>query len=65
MKRDFFADQASEIGRPLSEAEIAATGGLVLGCRLLEHPRKRKRALRRAREKVRHDELGPKAKSRN
>jgi hypothetical protein len=29
MTRDFLADQASEIRRPLSEAEIAATGGLV------------------------------------
>jgi hypothetical protein len=62
MTRDFFADLVSEIGRPLSEAEIAATGGLVLGRRLPEHPRKRKRALRRAREKARHDELGLKAK---
>jgi hypothetical protein len=64
MTRDFFADQASEIGRPLIEAEMAATGGLVLSHRLPEHPRKRKRALRQAREKARHDELGLKVKTR-
>jgi hypothetical protein len=38
--RDFFADQASELRRPLSEAEIAATGGLVLDRRLPDQPQK-------------------------
>jgi hypothetical protein len=62
MTRNCFANQAHEIKRPLSEAEIAATGGLVLDRRLPQDARKRKRALRRAREKARDDELGLKAK---
>jgi hypothetical protein len=47
MTRDFFfADLEQTVKRKLSEKEIAATGGLVIGNRLPEDRRKRKRCLR-------------------
>jgi hypothetical protein len=58
----FFADLEQTIKRPLSDGEISATGGLVLGDRLPKERRKAKRSLRRAREEARLVDLGLKAK---
>jgi hypothetical protein len=62
MTRGFFADLEQTVKRPLSDGEIAATGGLVLGKRLPKERRKRKRQLRRAREEARLIDIGLKAK---
>jgi hypothetical protein len=62
MTRDFFADLEQTVKRKLSEKEIAATGGLVIGNRLPEDRRKRKRCLRWAREEARRGKLGLKVK---
>jgi hypothetical protein len=62
MTRGFFADLEQAIKRPLSDGEISAAGGLVLGGRLPKDRRKRKRGLRRAREEARLAELGLKVK---
>ena len=62
MTRGFFADLEQTVKRSLSDGEIAATGGLVLGRRPPKDRRKRKRILRRAREEARLVELGLKVK---
>jgi hypothetical protein len=62
MTRGFVKKFGQMIKRPLSEREIAATGGLLLANRLPQDPRKSKRHLRRAREEARMVDLGLKAK---
>jgi hypothetical protein len=62
MKRGFVEELEQSVKRPLSDAEIAATGALVLSGRLPDDRRKRKRRYRQALEEARISEIGLKAK---